>query len=83
MEEVDLCKEVAKLTSAYISNSSNPRKHMEHLVSIVSVTDIFPLRLRLLFLPLREAQTLIAYLNFGNILTKCEVVLTACSIGRA
>lgn len=78
MEEVDLCAEVTKLTSAYSSVSSNPRKHMGYLISIVSVTNIFPLRLRLLFLPLRETQILTAYFTFGNILTKCEVVITTC-----
>lgn len=55
MEVVCLCMKVTELTS-YNSNSPNPRNHMEYLVSIVSVINIIPLRLRLLFLPLREAK---------------------------
>lgn len=43
---------------------------MEYLVSVVSVTNISPLRLRLLFFPLREAQTRIAHLTFGDIYYK-------------
>lgn len=70
MEEVFLCTNVKKLTAACSSNSPNPRKHMEYLVSIVSVTNILHLGLRLLFLLLREAQIHIAHLTFGNVFYK-------------